>query len=85
MERKTVPTGGLWLLEPRCSSVSASRSLRQARARGRGGGGGDGERGFGAGGLEAPTRPAGRIGVCRPKSDLGALGEEVDLGLVCLC
>ena len=22
---------------------------------------------------------------CRPKSDLGALGEEVDLGLVCLC
>lgn len=52
---------------------------------GRGRGGGDGERGFGAGGLDALTRPAGRIGVCRPKSDLGALIEEVDLGLVCLC
>ena len=47
--------------------------------------GGDRERGFGAGGLDALTRPAGRIGVCRPKSDLGALIEEVDLGLVCLC
>ncbi|XP_061020067.1 uncharacterized protein LOC133071585 [Dama dama] len=76
VERKTVPTGGLWLLEARGWSVSASRSLRRARGRGRGGGGGAGEQGFGAGGLDAPTRPAGRIGSACAETELLFRGNQ---------